>query len=534
MRADPVEDRAASRASGETRDGSETPRRVVFGPDPVGIADVVAVARGTARAVLSDEPEWRARFELSREQLAERLATPGSRVYGVTTGVGASVGTAIPEAQRVGLATSLMRLHGVGTGRILDEEEAAAVVAARLATLARGCSGVRFTLVERLGRMLQERVLPRIPAEGSVGASGDLTPLSYLAAALAGEREVTLRGEVVAASDAWTALGLKPLALEPRETLAVMNGTSAMTGLACLAFDRAAALAPLAAAVTAMVSEAVHGNPEHFDARIFELKPHPGSQRAAAWIREHLASDAPARPVARLQDRYSIRCAPHVIGVLVDALGALRRMLEVELFGVDDNPMIDPGSGDVLHGGNFYGGHVAFAMDALKSAVAGVADLLDRQLSILCTPETNDGLPENLVGLEGEARFAHHGFKAMQISASALTAEALKLTLPAASFSRSTEGHNQDKVSMGTIAARDCLRVVELSETVAAIAVLAAAQAADLRGPAAGSARSRAIHAAVRAEVPVLREDRPQDADLARVLALHRAGSLPCAAFSSC
>jgi histidine ammonia-lyase len=266
----------------------------------------------------------------------------------------------------------------------------------------------------------------------------------------------------------------------------------------------------------------VAGNPAHFAAEIFELKPHRGTRRAAAWIRESLAGAAPAAP-ARLQDRYSIRCAPHVIGVLLDALDFSRELLEIEINGVDDNPIIDPESGAVHHGGNFYGGHVAFVMDALKAAVASVADLLDRQLQLLCAPETSGGLPANLI--HGAS---HHGFKAMQISASALTAEALKLTLPAASFSRSTESHNQDKVSMGTLAARDALRVVELTETVAAIGLLASCQGAELR-EAKLPPRLAMLLAVVRAEVPAVHEDRRQDLDIARVLTLLRSEALPIA-----
>ena len=260
--------------------------------------------------------------------------------------------------------------------------------------------------------------------------------------------------------------------------------------------------------------------PAHFSAEIFELKPHRGTRRAAAWIRESLAG-APPAAAARLQDRYSIRCAPHVIGVLLDALDFSRELLEIEINGVDDNPIIDPESGEVFHGGNFYGGHVAFVMDSLKAAVASVADLLDRQLLLLCAPETSGGLPANLI--HGAS---NHGFKAMQISTSALTAEALKLTLPAASFSRSTESHNQDKVSMGTLAARDALRVVELTETVAAIGLLAGCQGAELRA-APLPQRLAVLLAAVRAEVPAVHEDRRQDLDIARVLTLLRSGALP-------
>jgi histidine ammonia-lyase len=213
--------------------------------------------------------------------------------------------------------------------------------------------------------------------------------------------------------------------------------------------------------------------------------------------------------------------------VLVEAVDAARRTLEIEANGVDDNPLIDAASGEVLHGGNFYGGHVGFAMDGLKIAVASVADLLDRQLCLLCVPETSGGLPANLVAGAGADTLAHHGFKAMQIATSALAAEALKATLPATAFSRSTESHNQDKVSMGTIAARDCRQILELTESVAAIVLLAVCQAVDLRGDEANAPRGRALRDAVRKSVPLVEADRRQDLDIEAVLALYRRGELP-------
>jgi histidine ammonia-lyase len=501
-------------------------RQVVFGGRRVRIEDVVAVAGGHAEARLNEDPRYRVRLDAARNLLERLRDQEGVAIYGVTTGVGSSVGNSIPRELSDELGRNLPRMHGCGTGRILEDEATAAIVATRLASLAMGHSAVSATLLERLCLLLNRRVLPRIPAEGSVGASGDLTPLSYLAAVLAGEREVSIAGRPVPASQALAMLGIEPLSLSARDSLAIMNGTSAMTGLACLAFARASAIAPLAATLTGMVSDVIQGNPEHFDARIFELKSHPGSVRCAAWIRGHLES-RPARPATRLQAPYSVRCAPHVIGVLLDALSVVRPMLETELNGADDNPLFDVESGRVLHGGNFYGGHVCFAMDSLKAALASVADLLDRQLVLLCSPGTSGGLPENLVPGRDPERRVHHGFKAMQITCSALAAEALKLTLPAAAFSRSTESHNQDKVSMGTIAARDCLRILELTEQIAAILLLAAAQAVDLRGPEACAPRSLAMRDAVRAEVPALTSDRRQDLDIELIVALHRAGALP-------
>ena len=487
------------------------------------LEETLALARGECRAVIDDDPEHRRKLERSRAVVAEAQQRLEA-VYGVTTGVGASASNVIPESLRDEMAHNLLRFHGCGTGRILDETEAASTLVVRLATLAQGHSGVRVELLERLCELLNQRALPRIPEEGSVGASGDLTPLSYLAALVIGEREATLRGRVLPAAEVLGELGLEPLPLLARESLALMNGTSVMTGIACLCFERAERLARLAAAVTAMIVDATHGNREHFDPRIFALKPHPGQTLCADWIRADLASDGPPPERARLQDRYSLRCAPHVIGVLLDALAHARPILEIEINGIDDNPLVDPDAGEVLHGGNFYGGHVAFVLDGLKAAIASVADLLDRQLVLLCAPETSDGLPANLVA---SGSVAHHGFKAMQISASALTAEALKLTMPASAFSRSTESHNQDKVSMGTIAARECRRILDLTETVAAIGLLAACQAFDLRANEARSLRARALRDAVRKEVSMLLEDRRQDLDIGSVLALYRAGALP-------
>ena len=463
--------------SGE--EGEFTNSIVRVGQDSLSIEQLTRLARGEAQVALAGDPDYRDRLRRSSEFL-EKTQSHGTEIYGVTTGVGSSLENQIPESLREEMSLNLLRFHGVGTGRILEEEEAAAVLVARIASLARGYSGVREELLERLCDLLNKRMLPRIPAEGSVGASGDLTPLSYLASNLVGEREVSLQGEIMSATKAHAALGLEPLTLRPKESLAVMNGTSVMTGLACLAFERARALSTLAASITAMTSEALHGNPEHFDERIFDLKPHPGQRACAALIRSHLA-DRPDPKVARLQDRYSVRCAPHVIGVLVDALGPGRKTLEIELNSVNDNPIVDVDGEAVLHGGNFYGGHICFLMDGIKNAVANISDLLDRQLALLCSPETSDGLPENLIATQGPNRVAHHGFKAMQISTSALSAEALKLTMPASVFSRSTESHNQDKVSMGTVAARDCLRILELTESVAAMVLLADCQAVDLR-----------------------------------------------------
>ena len=503
---------------------ARAPRALRVGATPLELDQVLAAARGSCPLEL--DPGSRARRERSRAVLEEALGG-GGPVYGVTTGVGASVDTAVPGRLQDALPTHLPRFHGCGTGRILSDDAAAAVVVVRLASLARGQSGVREALLEQLCALVNRRVLPQIPEEGSVGASGDLTPLSYLASLVVGEREASYDGEVLPAADALARAGLEALPLARKESLALMNGTSVMTALGCFAVESALRLARWSSALTAILCDATLGNPGHYDERIFEWKPHPGSVRCAAWIREDLAarSEAPAR----LQDRYSLRCAPHVIGVLIDAARHARDILEVEINGANDNPLVDPEGGEILHGGNFYGGHVGYALDGLKSATASVADLLDRQLALVCQRDTNGGLPDNLVAVRGPEAALHHGFKAMQISASALTAEALKGTMPATAFSRSTESHNQDKVSMGTIAARDALRIAELTEQVAAIVTLAACQAVDLREREGGQTgpRAEALRAAVRAAVPRVDADRRQDHDIAWVLAEARSEALP-------
>jgi histidine ammonia-lyase len=502
----------------------------VLGETPVGIDEVIALARGHARPRLSDDPSYVRRLRASHALLARALEA-GQPVYGVTTGFGDSGDVEVPASEVRRLPLNLLRFHGCGTGTPWSREQCAAILAARLTTLARGYSGVRPELLGGLCGLLDRGVVPVIPSEGSVGASGDLTPLSYVAAVLAGEREAYHRGEVRPAAEALAAAGLAPLALEPKESLAIMNGTSAMTGLACLVHGASLRLARVAAALTAMACDVLHGVPGHFHPRVDALKPHAGQRLCARWLREDLEwqpgiQELP-RPRARLQDRYSLRCAPQVIGVTIDALRMTREIIEVELNSVNDNPIVDPESDEVLFGGNFYGGHVCFAMDSLKTSVANLADLLDRQLALLCNPATSAGLPANLVGAAEPAARSHFGFKAMQISASALAAEALKLTMPASVFSRSTENHNQDKVSMGTVAARDAARIVELTETVAAIHLLALCQAVDLRAMDNCHERTKLLHAAVRRHVPMHQEDRRMDVDIQLVLGRLRGDQLP-------
>ncbi|HFQ5587890.1 TPA: histidine ammonia-lyase [Vibrio vulnificus] len=496
---------------------------ITFAQGRLTIEDVAAIAQG-AKATLNNSVEFTAKIDRGVAFL-ERLLKEEGVIYGVTTGYGDSCTVAIPPQLVEELPLHLTRFHGCGLGKILTHEQARAVLATRLCSLSQGVSGVSHDLLNQIVTLINHDISPRIPEEGSVGASGDLTPLSYLAAALVGEREVIYQGEERATAEVYAELGIQPIKLRPKEGLALMNGTSVMTALACLAYKRAEYLAQLSTKITAMVSVAMHGNDFHFDEALFAVKPHPGQQQIAAWLRDDLKADKPPRNSDRLQDRYSLRCAPHVIGVVQDSLPWLRQMIENELNSANDNPIIDGDNERVLHGGHFYGGHIAMAMDTLKTGIANLADLLDRQMAQLMDYKFNNGLPFNLSGAEGERKPINHGFKAVQIGISAWTAEALKHTMPASVFSRSTECHNQDKVSMGTIAARDCLRVLELTEQVAAASLLAATQGIEIRRRRGEldenhmSDRLKAICSSVLNEFEFVTEDRPLEKDLRQFIA---------------
>ena len=485
-------------------------RTVEFDRGRLCIEDIVDIAEGRAGAALSSDPAFRAAIARGADFL-DRLLREDGTIYGVTTGYGDSCTVTVPPELVAELPHHLYTYHGVGLGAYLTEAQTRAVVATRLASLSKGYSGVSVELLEQITRLLKAGLLPLIPSEGSVGASGDLTPLSYLAAVLCGEREVWRNGAIVPAAEALREAGITPLRLRPKEGLAIMNGTAVMTALACMAYDRAEYLVRLSTKITAMASFTLDGNAHHFDETLFSVKPHAGMQGVAGWLRADLAAGEAERNGSRLQDRYSIRCAPHVIGVLADALPFFRQSIENELNSANDNPFIDGDKERVLHGGHFYGGHIAFAMDSMKNAVANLADLLDRQMALMVDARYNHGLPGNLSGAQGPRAAINHGLKALQISASAWTAEALKLTMPASVFSRSTECHNQDKVSMGTIAARDCLRVLDLTEQVVAALLVTVRQGVWLR---CRTSPEHAVPGAVAAMADVLGKDvAPVDED---------------------
>ncbi|WP_076415233.1 histidine ammonia-lyase [Shewanella sp. UCD-KL12] len=501
---------------------------VHFGHRALSLEDVVAVAKG-AKAKLKDSSEYQSYIQKGATFIDSLLNEEGV-VYGVTTGYGDSCTVTVGLDLVHELPLHLSRFHGCGLGELLSPEQSRAVMACRLSSLSVGKSGVSYELLQRIETLLNLNIIPVIPEEGSVGASGDLTPLSYLAAVLVGERDVIYQGQRRATADVYAELNITPLRLRPKEGLALMNGTAVMTALACLAYDRAQYLSRLASRITAMASLTLKGNSNHFDDILFAAKPHPGQNQIAAWIRTDLNHHEHPRNSDRLQDRYSIRCAPHIIGVLQDALPFMRQFIETELNSANDNPIVDAEGEHILHGGHFYGGHIAFVMDSMKNTVANIADLIDRQMALVMDPKFNNGLPANLSGATGTRRAINHGFKAVQIGVSAWTAEALKNTMPASVFSRSTECHNQDKVSMGTISARDCMRVLQLTEQVAAAALLAMTQGINLR-----ISQDELCHSSltpsvaktleqVKADFELLTEDRPLESVLRQTVDKIQAG----------
>src|SRR5215203_1893893 len=510
------------------------------------IEDVVAFSRRSEYASCALSAEAVEKITATRA-LKRDLIGREVPIYGVTTGFGDSAHRQISASKTAHLQQNMLRFLGSGTGPIASPEVTRAAMLLRANCLARGNSGVRLELVERLLFYLNNDVLPLIPERGSCGASGDLVPLSYVAAALVGEEEVLHGGRSIDATEVLAEHGLEPMVLEAKEGLALTNGTSFMSAFAALSAWDAAGLTLVADLCTAMTSEALLGNRGHFDAFLQEQKPHPGQVESARVIRDLLAGSGLSRDPEEVlsadalgersfvelerhvQDRYSVRCAPHVVGVLRDTLAWVTRWVGVEINASDDNPLFDADGGHVYSGGNFYGGHIAQAMDSLKIAVASVADLMDRQLELVVDEKYNNGLTPNLIPRfdpDGPEAGLHHGLKGMQLASSAMTAEALKLSNPASVHSRSTEAHNQDKVSMGSIAARDAREIVMLTQNVAAIHLIALCQALDLRGTEGMSPKTKVAHALVRSRVPFLDGDRRMEGDVKEIVDLVRSGEL--------
>src|SRR5438045_7594146 len=429
----------------------------------LSIADVVAVAR--SHATVSLDPQALDAVRKSRQAVEAAIAR-GQTIYGVNTGFGKLAHVRIPGDQARQLQLNLIRSHASGVGEPLPREAVRAVMLLRANVLMRGTSGVRPLLRELLVDMLNRKLHPTVPSQGSVGASGDLAPLSHLALAMIGEGDV----KVPNAST-----------LEAKEGLAFVNGTQAQTGLAALLVTDAWTLWRTAHAAAAMSLEAVRGSPEPFDARIHDARPHPWQQRSAALLRELLADseirESHRENDPRVQDAYSLRCTPQVLGAVGEGLAFAERLTATELNAATDNPLVF--GDEVMSGGNFHGQPIALALDVMGIALTTLAGLSERRLERVVNPDLSSGLPAFLAhdpGLES-------GFMTAQIAAAALVADCRVLATPASVQSVPTEGNQEDIVPMGMPAAWKAQRILGNAERIIAIELLAGAQGLEYLKP---------------------------------------------------
>jgi histidine ammonia-lyase len=493
------------------------------------IDDVVAVADG---APVSFEPAARAQVEAGRAVI-DRAVASGDTIYGVTTGFGALAHTRVDPSDASSLQHGIVRSHATAVGDPLTREEARAMLLLRAHVLALGHSGVRPVVIDRMVSMLNEDVIPAVPQQGSLGASGDLAPLANLALPLIGHGGVlTPEGGVEPAARAMARAGLEPLELEAKEGLALVNGTQGMLAVGLLAVARAAALARTADVVAAMTIEASFGTDRPFDERLQALRPHPGQSASASNLRRLLAGSpilASHRDSPHLvQDAYSLRCAPQVHGACRDALGYAAEVLAIEVNSVSDNPIVlpDGDAGEVVSGGNFHGQPVAVALDTVATAIVSLASIAERRLYRLLDEHQSNGLPPFLVHGSG----LNSGFMLVQYTAASLVSECKVLAHPASVDSIPSSAGQEDHVSMGMTAARHAREVVANAETVVALEALGAAQALDLRAPLEPGPATRAVHRAIRAAVPFFDADREFGPDIADALSLVRQGELVAAA----
>jgi len=498
--------------------------------DPIPLAAFEAVSQGRDGLLLG--PGALARMAAARERMG-RLIQEQRVVYGVTTGFGALADRHVAACDSSVLQRKLIYHLATGVGRPLPFDQARAAAAARLCALAQGYSGVSEEAAGLLLALLNGPFAPELPEQGTVGASGDLTPLAHLALALMGEGAFLDRdGRRVANDTVFAAIARKPLTLQGRDGLALVNGASAMAGIAALNGALARRLFRWAAALTVCVGELLGARTEAWSHAFAQARPHPGQAEAAAWLRA--AAEGSTRLERRLaaaerhpgagrfgapQDAYSLRCAPQLLGAALDALTHHDAVALRELHAATDNPILIEDEPFALHGGNFLGAPVALAADALRNAVVTVAGLAERQLARLTNERLNDGLPpflhQGAPGLDS-------GFMGAQVTATALLAE-LRSYAPASVQSFPTNADNQDVVSMGTIAARSCARALEDASGIIAILALAAAQGMDLRGGDGFGQAATRVYEFVRSVSAPLCEDRPLSMEIQALAARIRA-----------
>jgi len=446
---------------------------------------------------------WRA-VKRSRAVLQGALAE-GRAIYGVNTGFGKLAQTRIPAGELRHLQRNLVLSHAAGVGELLPDSVVRLVIALKVASLARGFSGVRHVVVERLIALFNADILPEIPCQGSVGASGDLAPLAHLAAVLIGEGQARVNGKTLPACDALETAGLEPLVLEAKEGLALLNGTQASTALALAALFAAEANLEAALVAGALSTDAVKGSDTPFDARIHAARGQPGQIEAAHLLRTLMAGSeirASHRDCPRVQDPYSIRCQPQVLGPCLDILREVARVLAIEANAATDNPLVFE-NGDTLSGGNFHAEPVALAADRLALAIAEIGALAERRIALLIDSALS-GLPPFLAADSG----VNSGFMIAHVTAASLASENKSLAHPASVDSLPTSANQEDFVSMATFAARRLSAMNANTANILAVELLAAAEGIEFQRPLKSSAALEAAHALVRERIPRFDGDR--------------------------
>jgi histidine ammonia-lyase len=497
------------------------PKDVVLDGSSLTIADVVAVARAGTKVVVAPKA-WKG-VDKSRK-IVDDLVARGEVAYGITTGFGEFAHVTIEPGQVRQLQRNLLMSHAVGVGDPLPRDVVRAMMLIRANTLVRGHSGVRRMLIEGILALLNADLVPVVPSRGSVGSSGDLCPLAHMALPLIGLGTLDVAGKSTPAAKALKDVGLAPLALEAKEGLALINGTQMMSAIGCLAVHDATGLLHDAQAVAGMSVEALMGSVAPFDARVHALRPHVGQAAVAANLRALTAKSGIVHShegCDRVQDAYSLRCIPQVLGPVHDVLSAARAAFEIEVNAVTDNPLVFP-DGTILSQGNFHGEVLAFHLDFLAIALSEVANLAERRTERLVNPDLSEGLKPFLVDSGG----LNSGFMIAQYAAAALVSENKVLSHPASVDSIPTSANQEDHNSMGSISALKLLQVLRNARSVVAIEALCAAQAVDFKAPLGPGIGSAAAHKAIRAVIAKLDRDRILSDDIAAMERLLVAGTL--------
>jgi histidine ammonia-lyase len=489
--------------------------------ETLALEQIAAVAIDGEHVTIS--PRARRRIAASRK-IIEQIFARHAVVYGVNTGFGKLSDVRVPQNELRQLQLNLVRSHACGIGPPLSEPEVRAMMLLRANVFTLGFSGIRGEAIKLVCDMLNRRVHPVVPEKGSVGASGDLAPLAHLALSVIGEGEAFFQGQRLPGAEALRRAQLKPLQLEAKEGLALLNGTQAMHAVGGLALLRAQRLGGVADVSGAMSLEALKGTPVAFDPRVQDARPYPG-QKAAA---EHLLSLMEGSEIRlshvtddpRVQDAYSLRCMPQVHGAVRGALAHCEDILLIESASATDNPLVFTQTGDVISGGNFHGAPLALAFDYAAIAMADLMSISERRTDRLVNPDKSEGLPAFLARRPG----VESGFMIAHVAAASLVSEARVLAHPASVDNITTSGGKEDHVSMGMTSALKLRRIVELAENVVAIELLAAAEGLEHRRPLKAGRGVESAFAAVRKIAPPLTRDRALSEDIARVAEAIRRG----------